>query len=278
MSGLARTVRRHEIFGWLLLVAAGGLSSAHALDANSRDPQAIMRAAYAPARLDRVFSRMRMTIHEGSSSRTRVLDMRTKRFEQGRKTLLLLEEPADIRNTGFLSIDYTAKDKADEQWLYLPHLHRVSRVPASGKADAFVGSDFSYADLGTVDPNDYDSKVVDASANVDGEACWLIESVPRSDAVKEASGYSKFQTWIAKRTDVPLQSKLWTRTPERIKYLKVTDVRNVDGAWIPFRYQMRTLEKGALVSETVIDVLTVTPNSPDVTDDQFTQQRLARGV
>ena len=278
MSTIVQIRRRAQQWAVLSLASASYLTTAHALQPASEDPRAIMRAAYAPAGLDKVLSRMHMTIRSGGDNRVRVMSMRTKRFDAGRKSLLVLEEPADMRNTGFLAIDYNAKGKPDEQWLYLPHLQRVSRVPASGKSDPFVGSDFSFADLGSVDPDDYDVKLLGAGVNVDGEACWLIESVPRSDAVKRASGYTKFQIWIAKRTSVPIQTKLWTLDADRIKYLKATDVRKVDGVWIPYRYQMRTLEHGAPVSETIIDVLSITPNSRDVTDEDFTQQRLARGL
>jgi hypothetical protein len=41
---------------------------------------------------------------------------------------------------------------------------------------------------------------------------------------------------------------------------------------------MRTLEGSKLLSETVIDYLNLSYNSTEVTDSDFTQQRLEQGV
>jgi hypothetical protein len=41
---------------------------------------------------------------------------------------------------------------------------------------------------------------------------------------------------------------------------------------------MRTLQQGAEPSETVIDVLSVRNKTPEVSDADFTEQRLERGL
>jgi hypothetical protein len=157
-------------------------------------------------------------------------------------------------------------------------LHRVSRVPNSGKADAFVGSDFTLSDLSQQDPDDYDVKLVQADVQVGGEACWLIEATPHSEAVKQQTGYEKSQLWVSKQKLVTLQLKAWLVGGKRIKYLKVSDVRKVDGVWTPHRMQMRTLEGSDVASETSLEVLSVSNDAQDVVDSDFTQQRLERGV
>jgi hypothetical protein len=252
--------------------------SAAALDPNSTDPRAILRAAANSQQADRTTSRMKMSIRDHTGTRERLMDVRSKRDDSGRKTLILIESPADVRNTGFLNIDYQARGQADEQWLYLPKLHRVTRVPNSGKSDAFVGSDFSISDLSRPDPDDYAVTLVQASAKVGDEDCWLIEATPRSEAVKEETGYEKTQLWVSKDKLVTLQLKAWVVGGKRIKYLKVSDIRKVDGVWTAHRLQMRTLEGSDVASETLIEVLNVTNAATDVVDSDFTQQRLERGV
>jgi hypothetical protein len=42
--------------------------------------------------------------------------------------------------------------------------------------------------------------------------------------------------------------------------------------------QMRTLKGAELESETIIEVSEVVNNAADVSDDEFTQQRLERGL
>jgi Outer membrane lipoprotein-sorting protein len=252
--------------------------SAQALDANSTDPHAIMRAVRDQLGGESGISRMKMTIRQGASTRERLMTVRTRRFSEGRKVMIGIESPADVRNTGFLTVDYKVPTKSDDQWLYLPGLHRVSRVPNSGKSDSFVGSDFSISDLSGQEPDDYKLTLLAQSTRVGEEECWQIEALPRDEQVKAKTGYVKAQIWISKQKAVVVQSKAWTTDPKKTKYFKASDIRQVDGFWTPHRLQMRTLQEGGEPSETVIDVLSVKNRAPEVTDADFTQQRLERGV
>lgn len=267
-------------------LALGGLialltqaSNTLALDPTSTDARAIMQAASDQANGgNSTFAKMKMVIKQGSSTRERMMVLRGRRNAEGRKGLILIEAPADVRNTGFLTVDYKAASHADEQWLYLPALHRVSRVPNSGKSDAFVGSDFSISDLSGQEPSDYQLKIVEQSTKLGDDECWLIESLPKDDAVKAKTGYSKIHFWVSKSKVLPVQFKAWGLDGKKTKYFKATDIRKVDGLWTPHHLQMRTLEQGKEPSETVIDVTSVRNEAPEVTDADFTQQRLERGV
>jgi hypothetical protein len=261
-----------------LLVFSLAVSDVAALDPSSRDAQAIMREALQPRGGDRSLLRMKMTIRQGTSTRERIMSVRVKRAPQERKTLIVIEQPADVRNTGILALDFKERGRSDEQWLYLPALRRVSRVPSSGKSDPFVGSDFSISDLSGQDPDDYDFELVEENVKVNGEDCWLIESTPRGELVKTETGYVKTQTWVSKAKRIPVQLKAWTLNANKVKYFKAGDIRQVGGVWTPHRLQMRTLERESVASETVIDVLTVDNDAAEVGDADFTKQRLERGV
>ena len=52
-----------------------------------------------------------------------------------------------MKNTGFLTYDYDASGKDDDQWLYLPALGKTKRIASSDQSGAFMGSDFNYSDL-----------------------------------------------------------------------------------------------------------------------------------
>src|SRR5262249_6088302 len=157
--------------------------------------------------------------------------------------------------------------KRDEQWLYLPKLHRTTRVPSSGKSDAFVGSDFSYSNLSTPDPNDFELKLIEKSVRVGDDDCWLIEATPRTPAIAEESGYKKSQFWISKHKPVPLQLKGWLNGGKNVKSLKASDLLVVLGGFTPHRMQMRTMNGNELQSETVIEFLEVDNDAKDVVDD-----------
>jgi Outer membrane lipoprotein-sorting protein len=275
MDRSAFDVLRRLMAGLVLSGLCAG--TAAALPPDTTDPRAILRAAFESNRGARSRSKLKMTIRDAGGTRERALENRSLRFAGGRKSLILIAAPADVRGTGFLSIDYDAGARSDEQWLYLPRLRRTARVPASGKSDAFVGSDFSYADLSQQDPDDFELKLIAASAPVAGEDCWQIELVPRTPRVAEETGYGKSHMWLSKSKLVPLQIKAWLREGGKTKYFKAGDVRQVDGVWTPHRLQMRTLKGEQLESETVIEVSEVANAAADVTDAEFTQQRLERG-
>lgn len=263
-----------------LLTLSASRSTAKALEPDSTDVRAILREALDRQAGTRTKARVRMHIRDSAGKSERTLTMRSQRRDEARKTIILIEEPADLRNTGFLSIDYRTSGRADEQWLYLPKLHRVSRVPNSGKADSFVGSDFSIADLSPQDPTHFEAKLLDPAVKVGDELCWFIEAVPRDRAAVEESGYAKLQLWVSKKKGMTVQLKGWVATGDgkQIKYLKVGDLRQVDGIWTAYRLQMRTLEGSKLASETIIETLDVDNDASEVSDTDFTQQRLEHGV
>jgi hypothetical protein len=96
---------------------------------------------------------LEMIIYD-SRDRTRNRHIRSYSFNDGdaSNSLLIFEEPANVRGTGFLTIS----EGSDEvQKLYLPALRRIQVISAAEKSDRFMGSDFTYEDLGDQDPDDY---------------------------------------------------------------------------------------------------------------------------
>ena len=111
----------------------------------------------------------------------RVRDMKsyTKDFGKDEKKVMFFKSPADVKNTGFLTFDYDKANKDDDQWLYLPALKKVKRIPSSDKSSSFMGSDFSYYDMTKMSLKDFDFKLL-KETKVRGHAVWMIESTPRS--------------------------------------------------------------------------------------------------
>ncbi|MCU7884812.1 MAG: outer membrane lipoprotein-sorting protein, partial [Candidatus Thiodiazotropha sp. (ex Lucinoma annulata)] len=69
-------------------------------------------------------------------------DMRNQTLEvdnDGDKTLVVFDEPRDIKGTALLSFSHKAGD--DDQWLYLPALKRVKRIASRNKSGPFMGSE-----------------------------------------------------------------------------------------------------------------------------------------
>ena len=57
--------------------------------------------------------------------------------------------PADVKGTKLLTHSHKGED--DDQWLYLPAMKRKKRISGGARSSSFMGSEFSYEDLGSQD-------------------------------------------------------------------------------------------------------------------------------
>ena len=67
----------------------------------------------------------------------------------GDKSMIVFTSPKDIKGTSTLT--FTHKKGADDQWLFLPSIKRTKRISSSNKSGPFVGSEFAYEDLSSVE-------------------------------------------------------------------------------------------------------------------------------
>lgn len=111
------------------------------------------------------------------------------------KVLVRFQSPADVKGTGFLQIENHEAD--DDIWIYLPALKKTRRLVSNNKRDSFFGTDFAYGDVLTPDPGLYSHKLI-RTENPDGIECFVIESAPISDKVRDNMGYSRKVSWIRK--------------------------------------------------------------------------------
>ena len=70
--------------------------------------------------------------------------------KKDRKSIMFFQYPGDVKGTGFLTWDYDELNKDDDKWLYLPAIKKTRRISgSSAKQDYFMGSDFTYDDMGS---------------------------------------------------------------------------------------------------------------------------------
>ena len=252
---------------------------AWAIDANETDANKVMAAVNDQPDGDKVKARMVMVVKDSQGpEKKRVVQSRSLDFKDGTKQLLMFESPADVRNTGLLSIDYDDGAKDDDQWLYLPSLRKSTRISSSDKSGSFMGTDLTYSDMTEQDPKTYDYKMLDAAANVGGEACWKIEARPNTAKIKKETGYVKSVMWVSKDKLVPLQVKNWVRDGKKIKYIKFKDIKQVDGIWIAHKILAQTKRGKQVESRTVIGYKSFKLNQPDVKASDFNQRQLEKGL
>lgn len=151
--------------------------------------------------------------------------------------------PADIKGTATLLIEHATAD--DDMWVFLPALGKVRRLSASNKKDSFVGTDFSYGDIIGHKAEEWNHKMLREEAD-DGMPCYVIESTPISDAIKQNSGYSKRVTWVRKDNFVATRSEFWDEGGQPLKRITAKDIRQVgkNGKYQPMASVAENLQTG----------------------------------
>lgn len=173
---------------------------------------------------------------------TRKLDGKTKEVEKdGDKSLSIFLSPADVKGTKMLTITHKKDD--DDQWLYLPSLRRVKRIKSSSKSSAFMGSEFSYEDLGSQEIEKYNYKWLRDEKTKKGDSYWVLERRPKD--VKN-SGYSKNIMWVSKKLMNPTKVEYYDRKNELLKVSLVSNFQgyNVKGKklWRPGKIHMKNVQ------------------------------------
>jgi hypothetical protein len=211
--------------------------------------------------------------------RIRNLKLYSKNYGEDTKTLSLFESPADIRGTAYLNFDWNDSLRDDDSWLYLPALQRVKRLASSDTSDSFLGSDFTYADINGFEVDWYDYSFVNESEMIDGEDCWVIEMIAKSefkDRAEEATGYSKMQSWVSKEKFIQLRGQFWELRGNRIKFFTASEIELVEDIWTVKRLQAITTRNDRQEHASILQIKSIDYNV-DVADELLTTQAMQRG-
>lgn len=157
------------------------------------------------------------------------------------KTITLFLEPASIRNTRFLTVEN--EGRADDQWIFLPSLRKVKRIASGEKDGSFMGSDFSYSDMGSSGNSVDDSiQTILREEKYNGRNCYVVESIPKTGTDKN---YGRYITWVDKISWLTLKVEFFSKDGRTmIKELNSEDIVKEAGHWIAKKITMETLENG----------------------------------
>ena len=209
---------------------------------------------------------MTLTNSRGST-RERSIQQYRQNDSDGEKKIMFFLAPSDVKNTSFLSYSY-ADGRSDDQWIYLPALNRVKRVASDKKNDSFMGSDFTYDDMGTRHPSADTHKVI-RTETIDGRKCLVVESIP-----KEAKPtYAKTLAWVVENEWIGLKKEFYLPNGKVGKKLEIDSYEKTDGVWVITDMTMSNVDKN---SSTRIQMLDVTFNN-DLKDSVFTERQMKIG-
>ncbi len=208
----------------------------------------------------------------------RVRKMKVFNKDKGKDTwkLQFFYSPADVKDTGFLTYDYYEGGRDDDQWLYLPDLYKTKRIASSDKSSAFMGSDFSYADMTKRVLDEWTYKLL-KEGEVSGHKVWLVEALPISKEVENRYGYIKSVIFIRQDIFMGVRAVHWLKEGKKIKYQEMLGIEEIDGILVSTEYRMKTTKNKVALHRTIMKWSDIKYNQ-DLDDSLFTVRRLEKGM
>jgi len=208
-------------------------------------------------------------INSRGSERVREIRQYIKDFGTVEKKIMFFIKPADVKNTSFMNWSYADETKSDDQWIYLPALKKVKRISSDSSGDYFMGSDFTYDDLG-------DRKVAEdihtllRTETIDGLECYVVESVSKDEDYM----YSKTITWVVKDRWYGLKKEFYDEDEEYLKTLTLLNVEQIKGFWIITGTEMKNEQKH---HTTRMEFKGVKVDA-GISDSKFSERMMKRGL
>lgn len=210
----------------------------------------------------------------GGQARRRELRVFSKRYAgDEEKTLSFLLAPPEVAGTGFLQWSHRQRD--DEQWLYLPEFRRTRQVTSRLRDESFVGTDFTYRDLEIIgkilrwSESEATTRRLD-DRTVAGLDCYAIEMLPR----QEGMPYARIVLSLDRDRLLARQLDFFAADGSAAKALAIDDIRDVGRFPTAHRIVLRNLAKGSQTTAQVGELHFDT----GLRDDLFTQRYLERGA
>jgi outer membrane lipoprotein-sorting protein len=156
-----------------------------------------------------------------------------KQLPNGKWVLMVLLEPAEVKGNAYMI--WEPEDKPSSVWSYLPLLRRVRQLVGVDAYDHFLGTDFTYADLGFVRlQSQY--KLLGEEDHAGKKTYKIEETVPQ-----ERAYYSRIVTWVDKASSLPLRREYYDVAGTLWK-TETFDITTIDGVPTPTRILMQDLQ------------------------------------
>jgi hypothetical protein len=122
-----------------------------------------------------------------------------KQLPDGKYMAIVLQAPADLRGTALLVPEFKDPKKPRTVWSYIPVLRRVRKLLPVDAYNHFLGTDFTYADLGFM-RRDVTYRLLGVEQHAGVQAYKLDERFPQNSYY-----YSHIIVWVAQSSMLPLQ-------------------------------------------------------------------------
>ena len=193
----------------------------------------------------------------------------------GDRSLVRFTYPNDIKGTAFLVWEQPNGD--DERFLYLPSLGRVRRIAGSEAQESFVGSDFTYEDIGGREFENYTYRLIESPSQTstwtapDGarQAVYTLESKARDAAAR----FPRVVSLVRQDNLVVVRAQIYNKRDEVQKTYDALRVDRVSGYWTVTEMRMTDALQRTRTELTFEKV----EYNVGLTADDFSRRELERG-
>ena len=213
-----------------------------------------------------------LTIHsKKGSDRLREVIMMSKDYGDVEKSVIVFTTPKDVAGTGYLMFDYDDDDKDSDNWLYLPAMKKTRRIASSGSESegSFMGTDFTYQDMGNRSINKYDYNLL-GEDNIDGVACYKVECISKAHTEKDP----RYITYIGKADYIMRKCEFYDRQDQLHRVLTCTDFTTIKGFTTAQKMKMENVQSGTW---SLIETKNIKYDDEDIDDSLFTVAALEKG-
>jgi hypothetical protein len=182
------------------------------------------------------------------------------------KTLVVFTAPVEIRGLALLSINQRGAN--GKQYMYIPAQQRTRSVATQERTTRFLGTDFTFEDIGERVLDDFNYRLLGDTETFDGHKTYKVEATPVDSS---RSQYKTIYYWVAQDAPVILFAEFYDAQGQKVRVLHATDIKRENGVWGARNTEMSTVADG---TRTVLRIDEVKFNTkPDET--LFTPDGLA---
>jgi hypothetical protein len=265
MSRPERNVARRAVR--VLLCSAALFSSVIAMTQPALDAHKIMEGVYSQDKSHDLTMKADFQVFDkqGQSTKKEFTYMRTG-APGDTKTLVAFTAPKEIR--GVVLLSSITRGTAASQYVYTPATQRVRSVVQQERSARFIGTDFTFEDIGERVPADFNYKVINDAESIDGHKTYKVEATPVEQG---RSQYKYVFYWVAQDVPVILFAEFYDAQGNKVRVLHATRLKRENGVWGARHTEMRTVADG---TRTVLTINGVKFNTkPD--EKLFTPQGMA---
>jgi len=158
--------------------------------------------------------------------------------DDGDKTLVVFDNPRDVKGTAFLTWSHSLK--SDDQWLFLPALERVKRISSSNKSGPFMGSEFAYEDISSNEVDKYKYKYL-KNEKINDKDNFVVERYPQY----KHTGYTRMITWLDVEMYQPVKIEFYDLKNTLLKTLTYHDYKQyLNKFWRPGKMEVINHQTG----------------------------------